>query len=432
MSQFKILHLIHQTSPVATGYTVRTNAILTHLRHLDVESVAVTRPGFVSELPLEMRESFQRERVVAGTPHVHHLRSPVMTAALTALTRVGGIRGSWRLRTALEAWEARRFYHSVAAPGFDLYHAHSPYDNAFHASHLSRQFARPFLYEVRGAWEDSDAACGIDDQKEYDRRQQAETQAALLADRLVTISMGLRRDFIARGVPESKIHVVPNGVDASRFPPQSRDRELAAKLGLTGKTVVGYVSLLRRLEGVDTLIEAVGHLVEQRDDMACLIVGDGPDADRLRCLAMQSSRPRAFVFTGRVPHSEVLRYYSLLDVFVVPRIKARVNEMVTPLKPLEAMAAAKALVVSDVGGLTELVQDGSTGLTFPPGDALALAHRIITLAGNPDLRHRLSSAAREWVLTERDWRVITRTYLDIYSAALDNTASSSHKAVSTV
>jgi len=319
----------------------------------------------------------------------------------------------------IERAEASRFYRRAARPGYDLFHAHSPYPNAFHAAELARASSRPWIYEVRGMWEESDAACGATASEDFRMRRDAETEAVLLAHRVVVISRGLRDELASRGVPERKIHVVPNGVDTARFQPIPRDDELAHKLGLGGRTIIGYVSLLRKFEGLDTLIEAAALLARQGSNTACLIVGDGPDFARLKGLAEGIDNRCRIVLTGRVPHTDIMRYYSLIDVFVVPRIRARVCEMVTPIKPLEAMCMAKAVVVSDVGGLTELVADGVTGLTFAAGSPEALAAQCRVLIDNPRLRCELGRRAREWVLAERDWKQVVKAYREVYELALE-------------
>lgn len=423
VDSIRVLHLINHTSPVETGYTVRTNAVLAGLRELGVDVAAVTLPDFVPSLPENLRRGIKPQRIIAGVPHMHCVRGIPTSAVLQALSALGRVRGAWRLRMMIEQAEARRFYRRAARPGYDLYHAHSPYQNAFHAAALARRTARPWVYEVRGMWEESDAACGVAAHQEYRERRAAETEAALLADRVVVISSGLRAELASRGVPEDKISVIPNGVDTARFTPLPKDEELARRLGIADRTVMGYVSLLRRLEGVDTLVQAAAILASRREDTACLIVGDGPDFDRLKAMAETVDSRCRVVLTGRVPHTDVMRYYSLIDVFVVPRIRAKVCETVTPLKPLEAMCMAKPVVVSDVGGLTELVKDGVTGLTFEAGSAEALASHCAALADSPGLRRELGRRAREWVLAERDWRQLVKLYSEVYRLALCSKAN---------
>jgi glycosyltransferase involved in cell wall biosynthesis len=277
---------------------------------------------------------------------------------------------------------------------------------------LSREYQVPLVYEIRGVWEDTEVACGRlqPDSPIYKKRRDAATRAATAADMVITISEGLRQDFVSRGVAADKITVVPNGVDTSFFVPRARDVKLAAQHNLTGKMVFGYISTIRRLEGIEYLVTAMRDIVKFIPNARCLIVGDGDYAPQLRALVDKLGLNNSVILTGRVKHEEILAYYSLIDVFVVPRPNARVNNLVTPLKPLEAMSMAKALLVSGVGGLAELVQDGCTGLIFKPEDVSDLAAKAMVLAQSSELCRRLGEEARRYVVRERDWTDVIGSY----------------------
>jgi len=277
--------------------------------------------------------------------------------------------------------------------------------------------APPIVYEIRGVWEDSAVAIGTLEpgSRRYRRNQEESTRAAIEADRVVTISEGLRREFVRRGIPADKITVVPNGVDTSTFTPLPRDRELAEKTGVGGKTVFGYISSIRALEGIEFLIRAMPEVLQAVPNSACLVVGDGEHRATLEALANDLGLAGKVIFTGRVPHDDIRRYYSIIDVFVVPRPSQRVNELVTPLKPLEAMAMERAVLVSGVGGLRELVEDGRTGLVFAPENPRDLARKAILLAGDESLRLELGQRARRFVVQEREWSRVVRRYEELWS-----------------
>jgi glycosyltransferase involved in cell wall biosynthesis len=229
-------------------------------------------------------------------------------------------------------------------------------------------------------------------------------------------------------VSADKISVVPNGVDTSVFVPREPDAKLAARLGLTGKMVFGYISTIRRLEGVEYLVKAMPEIVKSIPNAGCLIVGDGDYAPQLRALVNQLGLQNKVILTGRVHHEEILAYYSLIDVFVVPRPNFRVNNLVTPLKPLEAMSMAKPLLVSGVGGLTELVQDGQTGLIFKPEDIGDLAAKATALGQSSELRERLGEEARRYVVRECDWTSVIGVYQErAMKLAIENFNSPSRR-----
>ncbi|MGH9892623.1 MAG: glycosyltransferase, partial [bacterium] len=238
------------------------------------------------------------------------------------------------------------------------------------------------------------------------------------ARRLVTISQGIRDAIVQAGIDPGKIDIVPNGVDTGVFVPRPPDMALAEALGLIGCFVVGFIGSLRRLEGLDLLLEAFQEVLYQLPGARLVIVGEGPERPRLEALARDAGLGDAVQCAGLVPHEDILQYYSVMDVLVYPRIDARINHTVTPLKPLEAMAMGKVCLTSDVGGLRELVEDGVTGLVFSCGDARDLAEKLMLLAADQGLRTRLADQGRNNVRKQREWSTTASRYHDIYDRAL--------------
>ncbi len=244
----------------------------------------------------------------------------------------------------------------------------------------------------------------------------------MIADATVVISEGMRRDLITRGIPSERISLVPNSVDVSRFVPiNTKDPELIQRLGLNLKVVAGYTTNIRRLEGLDTLIYAIPKILERIPDFCVVIVGDDSYKTVLEGLVTRLRLYQYVRFTGRVPHNVVERFYSIIDIFVTPRTNRRVNNMVTPLKPLEAMAMEKALLVSNVDGLTEIVKDGRTGLVFEADNPDSLAGKCVRLCLDANLRERLGKEARRWVARERSPANMARQYKHIYRKVLEKT-----------
>lgn len=124
------------------------------------------------------------------------------------------------------------------------------------------------------------------------------------------------------------------------------------------------------------------------------------------------------VFTGRVPHEQVQRYYSIIDVLVYPRLSMRLTDLVTPLKPLEAMAQGKLLAASDVGGHRELIRDGHNGVLFKTNDPRSLAEKVNALLQAPARWPALRQAGREYVETERNWVRSVAGYRPVYQELL--------------
>ena len=239
----------------------------------------------------------------------------------------------------------------------------------------------------------------------------------LAATAVVTLSDVMRDAIVARGVPPERITVVPNAVDVDRFRPLPRDVALASALGVEpGDLVVGYISTFSAYEGIPTLLEAAARLRARGRRLRVLLVGDGKDEATIRDVGHRLGLfdEEALLMPGRVPHDQVARYYSMLDVFVVPRTANRVSQLVTPLKPYEAMAMEQAVVVSDLPALREIVTPGETGLTFRPDDPDDLAEVLAALLDDPTLRARLGRRAREWVAQERTWTANGRRYRELF------------------
>lgn len=297
----------------------------------------------------------------------------------------------------------------------DVLHAHSSYLNAYAAAPAARRLGIPLVYEVRTLWGES--AVVEDGWKADSWKHQLiwrlELGAMTRADVVVPIARGIRNALVERGISPEKLRIVPNGVDTAKFVPVRRDDARAASLGLENRFVAGFVGSMRKLEGLSTLIEAYRICRDRGVRLGIVIVGDGPDRANVEARARELGLSDV-VFAGNVPHADVAAWYSIMDVVVYPRIKAVINERVTPLKPLEVMAMEKVCIASDVGGLTELIEDGSTGLVFRSGDATHLADVLVTLRNDPQLARRLGKAALDHVRAEREWLVIVRKYQAIY------------------
>jgi glycosyltransferase involved in cell wall biosynthesis len=149
-----------------------------------------------------------------------------------------------------------------------------------------------------------------------------------------------------------------------------------------------------------------------------LLLGGGPEHTALQKLANDLGIERCVHFVGRVPHHEVNRYCSVMDLMVFPRISRRLTELVTPLKPLEAMAMGKLVAASDVGGHRELIDDGRNGHLFRAGSADALARCLTGLLERPSRWNEVIRNGRTFVERERNWQASVARYRDVYANAL--------------
>jgi PEP-CTERM/exosortase A-associated glycosyltransferase len=299
----------------------------------------------------------------------------------------------------------------------DVLHAHSPVLNAIPALRVGRKRGIPVFYEVRAFWEDAavDHGSTSEGSLRYRLTRGMETRALREADHVFTICEGLRRDIVGRGLPESKVTVIPNAVDIEAFQWGSApDPALKSQLGLSGAAVVGFIGSFYAYEGLDLLLAALPRVLQRRPDVKVLLTGGGPQEALLKEQATGLSLQDKVVFAGRVPHAEVSRHYDLVDVLAYPRHAMRLTDLVTPLKPLEAMAQGRLLVASDVGGHRELIRDRETGYLFRAGDAEALADTLLEALAEPALAAEIRRSGRRFVEAERSWHRSVERYIPIY------------------
>lgn len=397
-SPVKILHVLDHSIPLHSGYTFRTRSILEQQRALGWQTEHLTSTKHTA--PSEAVEEVDGLRFFRTAP------GGGLAARLPVLNQIAVIRDLKR-RLAEVAKET--------AP--DLIHAHSPALNGVAAVGVGRAAGLPVVYEVRAFWEDAAVDLGTSRPGglRYRLTRGLETWVLRRAAAVTTICEGLRSDIVGRGIPAENVTVIPNAVDVARFAVlDERDAALEAELGLAGKRVLGFIGSFYSYEGLALLVGAMPGLLREDPAVRLLLVGGGNEAERLRRQAEELGIADAVVFTGRVPHDQVARYYTLCDAMVYPRLSIRLTELVTPLKPLEAMAQGKLVVASDVGGHRELIRPGETGVLFKAGDQASLTAEVLALLAHEERWPALRAAGRRFVEQERSWAASVSRYAPVY------------------
>jgi PEP-CTERM/exosortase A-associated glycosyltransferase len=398
----RILHVLDHSIPLHSGYTFRTRAIIEQQRAMGWETFHVT--------------SAKQGATATQVEEVDGLvfyRTPPLSRMLARLPVVNQLAVISRLeRTLLQI---------VAEVKPDILHAHSPGLNGVAALRTGARFKLPVVYEVRAFWED--AAVDHGTSKEWGVRyrltRRLETYVLERADAITTICEGLRGDIIDRGIPAHKVTVIPNAVDAQRFTMNGQaDPELQARLGIAGKMVLGFIGSFYAYEGLILLLDALPAVLAENANVRVLLVGGGPQENRLRERVDELSLNEAVIFTGRVPHDTVQAYYNLIDVFVYPRLPMRLTDLVTPLKPLEAMAQGRLVLASDVGGHRELIRPGVNGELFRAGDVASLTTTVLDLLRNRERWQSLHERGRHFVETERSWPRSVARYKSVYATVM--------------
>ena len=412
----RILHVLDHSLPLHSGYTFRTRAIMKAQAADGHEVRAITglrqESGAAPDAPPEQYAGLTFHRTPGTARGRTGWREWREIAALAAA--IGKVCDEWRP---------------------DVLHAHSPALCGLAAARVAKARGIPLVYEIRAFWEDAASGNGTggDGSVKYWLTRRLENHVIAQAGAVVTICKGLRDDLIERGVAPERLSIVPNGVDFELFgDPGPRDLVLARELGFDasheGGPVIGFVGSFYPYEGVDDLITAMPAILVAHPAAKLLLVGGGPCQAALRAQAEASSAAHAIRFVGRVPHEAVERYYSLIDVVAYPRKAMRLTELVTALKPLEAMAQGKIVAASDVGGHRELIADGITGTLFVPDDPVDLARALAMLLYRRREWDHQRIASRRVVERDHDWARNVQRYRDVYQRVLGRMGSETEPA----
>jgi glycogen synthase len=393
----RVVHILDHSIPVQSGYAYRTLAILREQAAMGWDTLQLTSP--------QQPDARAWMEVVDGVQFFRTLLAPIPPWAPRLVREYALIRATARrLDQLARQWRP------------DVLHAHSPVRNALAALKIGRKLNIPVVYEIRALWEDAASSHGTlrSGTLGYTFARRLETHAVRRADAVVTISRGLQRELCGRGVGDGRISIVPNGVDVRRFVPKP---DAEGPRAPTRHPVIGFIGSFYSYEGLDLLLEAAKIIVGDRPEVRFLLVGGGPEEGRLRALRAAGNLNAHVSMTGWLPHDRIAEAYREIDVFVYPRRQNRLTELVTPLKPLEAMAMAKVVLASDVGGHRELIDDGRTGFLFKADDLLDLALRLREVLGASHVWPVIGTAARRFVERERTWPAVAASYAQVYDRA---------------
>lgn len=406
----KILHVFDHSLPLQDGYSSRSWSILQQQRTRGWQVFPVTGPRQAS--------TDSNQEVVGDMTFFRTADRPSVWGWLPVVKQF------WTIWLIYE-----RLCELIPVLRPDVIHAHSPALNGVAAHLASRKFGLPLVYEVRAFWEDAavDQGTSAENGLRYRLTRALENYVLRRATRVTTICDGLKREIEGRRVCAAPVTVIPNAVEYERFARlHARDEELARRHGLTTGDTLGFIGSFYDYEGLDLLIEAMPRILARNPDIRLLLVGGGVQESALRQQATRLGLEREVIFTGRVAYAEVERFYSVVDVLVYPRKSLRLTELVTPLKPLEAMAQRKVFVASDVGGHRELVRDRVTGVLFKADDVASLVDAILDTVDAPQLQEKLRENGLAFVRDERNWRNSVDRYAAVYAAVKSGADDTRH------
>jgi PEP-CTERM/exosortase A-associated glycosyltransferase len=407
-----VLHVLDHSFPVLSGYSVRSRNLISAQHRMGESIKVLTGPLHEVDDPASV------EMLLDG---VSYARTPI-----TGRIANSAVRGRWPLvreREVVRLLRQRILQLLDAYPARVIY-AHSPVLCGLAAMQAARERNVRFVYEIRAFWEDAaaDQNRGGPNWLRSRFTRQLETFVAQKADAVSAIAKPMLADLQKRGIPGEKLFHVPNGVDVERFKPRARNEDLKKELGFKDGPVLVFVGSLYKYEGISWMIRAAAALRSKGLKFGILIIGRGEEQGAIRSAICDCAASDYVRCIEHVPYDEIASYYSIADIAVYPRRSIRLTELVTPLKPLEAMAQAIPVLASSVGGIRELVGNERTGLLFRPEDQEDFCRQTERLILSATLRKFLGEQGREYVLRERNWDILARRYRRIYEFVLSGEA----------
>lgn len=400
----KILYVLNNSLPYhSNGYSTRTHGLLKGVKQTK-EIEAITRLGYPHDLAKFRNEDFSDKHTVDTVDYYH---IPSMDMWLNYLP----------LNEYLKTYGNKLAQH-IEKNDIKIIHSASNFVNGLASTYAAQKMGIYSIYEVRGLWEITRISRQPEweDSEHFEMMKRLETDAAKSANIVITITFALKEELVQRGVKENKIFVLPNGVDTKSFQPLNKDLKLMKELNIKqSEIVIGYIGSIVEYEGIDLLIEALRKLKDKNiNNFKFLLVGDGRYYETIKNKINELKVNDIVILTGRIPHREVKKYYSLIDIAPIPRKSYPVTEMVSPLKPFEAMAMGKVVLASDVAAIAEIIDDGYNGILFKKNNVDDLTEKLETLLQNEKLRFDLGNNARKSVEEKKDWSILAKQLDAIY------------------
>lgn len=401
----KVLHIFNTSIPyLNNGYSIRSSYIIENQIEMGLKPAVVTRPGFPNDFGKFMldidkeiiKECVEGVEYYRLTPSLFLRDTPTKQYIDTFIKNICNI---------------------IDNEEPNIVQAASNYTIGLAGLKAARIKGKPFVYEIRGFWEMTTVSKYPDyeNSEEYKMSQKIETFIARNADKVIVISNGLKNELVSRGIDEDKITIIPNGVDIDKFQIKDKNRNIINKYQLSNSFVIGYIGSIVKYEGIQTVIKSIRILKDKGyKNIKYLIVGEGKYKDALKDVVKALNLKENVLFVDRIPHDKVIEYYSVFDLCVYYREYEKVTNLVTPLKPLEAMACSKVVIGSNLDAIKEMIIDGVNGFIVE-GQEEELANKIEYIYNNYESIKTIGQDAREWVVENRSWENLTKKYLDVYN-----------------
>lgn len=398
----RILHVFDHSLPLQSGYAIGNARMLNEQNALGIETIQLTGTAHIAP--------YQENETVDGLEYFRTKSNIPLIDKIPLLDH-------WDQYRTLK----KRIEKIVRLENPDIIHAHSSALNGLAALKVGNKYNIPVHYELSFPWEDKAFSQGACDQGglRYEINRRLETKTLKSAASISTLGEGLKKEIVARGIEPEKVTVIPQAAHVSPLAAQSAScQELKEKLNIKDMTVLGYIGSFYDYEGVDIFLRSMRSVMMRVPNACIVLVGTGPEEDALKMLADRLLLGDRVMFTGKVPHKKLQDYYNLVDIMVCPRKKTKYTELVTSIKPLEAMARGKLVIASDVAGHSELIKDGKIGVLFRAGDPISLSQKIGEIIEKQDHWLKIKEAAYQFVEKERNWKDSMALYQNIYESMI--------------
>lgn len=393
----KIVHIVYQSLPNISGSSIRTRDLLMSQKEIGMFPFVISSP---------FQNGINEDADIDVINGVTHYRTYNNNENHLVSEGVSGLK-----KKTSKFFSVFKFYKScfniIKEEQPHIIHAHATFYCALTALFLSKKFNIPVIYEVRSLWEEREKKQA----KSFLKRivlkaiTNLETFCMRKADKVIVINKELEKEISLRGV--KNISIIPNGVNTSLINVQSTE-----KIGITEDIVFGYVGSISPIEGLDLLAKASKELESENLNFSVRIYGDGVFLEPLKQLVRQLDL-KNFYFLGKLKSEKISEAYRTIDVIVNPRLKSKISDTVTPLKPLEAMAYKKLVIASNVGGMRELIDDNINGLLFD-SDNLTSLKKVLKQVIEKGIDNEIVDNGFSHVLNNKSWKQNAKKYFNIY------------------
>ncbi|GAB3328002.1 glycosyltransferase family 4 protein [Marivirga atlantica] len=391
MSKVRVLHVLYESLPIISGSTIRSRDILdSQLNSVNIHPVVLTSPFQSGESKLDIINGVKTYRYLGNkneTASENIRKNPIVL--LKKFLRI--FLFTFRIIKVSKLEE------------IDVIHAHAMFFCAISSKMAGLYLGKPVVYEVRSLWEERGRLS-----RPFLTRifVWLENISLKVSNSVICINENLRRELIDRSNLKKEIYIVPNAVNFNQIK--------QASLNISGELTFGYIGTLSPIEGLDLLLQAAYDLKKIGIEIKIKLFGTGVYEDSLKKMLIKLNLNNVSLM-GSISPVDIHLAYRQVDVIVNPRKKSKLSDMVTPLKPLEALAYRKLLLVSDVGGMKQLISQDDIVYNFSADDKESLKNTLVKVL-NSSAKERMKRIDNgyNFVLKNKNWTSNAEKYYSIY------------------